>query len=82
MSNFNLTINMNTGVLDIIFKSGYNKAMKENDKLIFEFAKWLGDTMYYFNRETNTWDALDSDLELTDQEIYNLFLTDKSTKEI
>lgn len=68
---------MNTGIFDIIFKSGYNKGIKKNKEEIFEFAKWLANTMYYYNTGIKAWIELDSDLEITDDEIYNLFLENK-----
>jgi hypothetical protein len=68
---------MNTGLFDIIFKSGYNKAMKENNELIFEFARWICSSMYYYNSEISAWVNLYSDFEITDQEIFNLFMSEK-----
>lgn len=68
---------MNTGFFDIIFKSGYNKAMKEKNELMFEFAKWICSSMYFYNTEIGAWVGLYSDDEITDEEIFKIFISEK-----
>lgn len=62
------------GTFDLIHSSGYNKGLKKVKDNAINFSKWLGTTYFYFNSDKGKWVHLIKETELTDDELFDLYL--------
>lgn len=59
---------------DIIHDLGYHKGAKDKKENAINFSKWLGTTYFYFNSDKGKWVHLIKETELTDDELFDLYL--------
>ena len=65
--------------LGLIHSSGYNKGLKKSKEDAINFSKWLGTTYFYFNSDTGNWVHLIKETQLTDDELFDLYLEENKS---
>ena len=65
--------------LGLIHSSGYNKGLKKSKEDAINFSKWLGDTYFYFNSDKGKWVHLIKETEVTDDELFDLYLEENKS---
>ena len=65
--------------LGLIHSSGYNKGLKKSKEDAINFSKWLGKTYFYFHSDKGKWVHLIKETELTDDELFDMYLDDKES---
>jgi hypothetical protein len=64
---------------DIIHNLGYHKGITKSKELAIDFSKWLNGTYYFFNSDKGKWVHLVKETEVTDDELFDLYLNDTNS---
>jgi hypothetical protein len=67
------------GTFNLIHSSGYNKGLKKVKDNAINFSKWLGATYFYFNSDKGKWVHLIKETEVTDDELFDLYLEENKS---